>query len=82
MTHAKPPMGALPIFTDEELRRLDMPVLLLMGDRDPLRDPVKIAARLEALVPRLTSITVKDGGHALPDAQADVLALLQLAGSP
>jgi len=41
MTHFKTRVGVLPIFSDAELQRLTMPVLLLMGARDALRDAEK-----------------------------------------
>src|SRR5262249_60378935 len=45
MTHFKPRIGVLPIFSDEELQRLTMPTLLLIGQKDALRDARKVAAR-------------------------------------
>jgi pimeloyl-ACP methyl ester carboxylesterase len=65
MTHFKPRVGALPIFSDSELRQLTMPVQLVMGGRDPLRDAEKIAARMTALVPHLTMTIIPEAGHAL-----------------
>ncbi len=38
-------IGVLPIFTDEELRRLAMPVLVMGGDKDALRDSVELSGR-------------------------------------
>ncbi len=34
----RPYMGTIPIFKDEELHRLNMPVLLIAGDKDALFD--------------------------------------------
>jgi pimeloyl-ACP methyl ester carboxylesterase len=65
MTHFKPRTGVVPIFSDEELRRLTMPVLLLGGTQDVIRDAEKIAARMEKLVPDLTTIILPEQGHAL-----------------
>ncbi len=61
----KPRIGVLPIFSDEELHRLKMPVLLIMGDRDALRDGKKISARLHRFVISLRTTFVPGGGHAL-----------------
>lgn len=69
-------MGVLPIFTDDELRRLTMPTLLLMGEQDALRDAAKITARLRQFLPRLTAITLPLAGHALLDTQPHVLSFL------
>lgn len=51
MTQFKPRTGVVPVFSDEELRRLTMPVLLLSG----IQDAEKIAARMRELVPNLTA---------------------------
>jgi pimeloyl-ACP methyl ester carboxylesterase len=56
-------VGALPIFTDEELRRLACPVQLIAGGRDPLRDTEAIAARLQRLLPALEIEVVPVAGH-------------------
>jgi pimeloyl-ACP methyl ester carboxylesterase len=76
LTHFRPRIGVLPIFSDEELRRLTMPVLLLAGAEDVLRDGTKIAARLQPLVPNLTTIIVPEAGHALLDTTARILPFL------
>lgn len=69
-------IGVLPIFSDDELRRLTMPTLLLIGAQDALRDAVKITARLRQFVPRLTAITLPLAGHALIDTRSRVLSFL------
>lgn len=61
----QPRVGVLPQFTDDELRRLTMPVLLIGGTRDIIRDHAAIAARLSALLPRVSVETVQGAGHAL-----------------
>jgi len=76
MTHFKPRVGALPIFSDRELRQLSMPVQLVMGERDPLRDAEKITARMKALVPHLTTTIIPEAGHALVRARTYVLPFL------
>lgn len=72
----KPRVGVLPIFTDEELRRLTMPTLLLGGDQDTLRDLNKIAARLRPFVPRLEVTIIPGAGHALMNTTGRVVAFL------
>ena len=76
MTHCKARVGVLPIFSDTELRRLTMPVQLLMGARDALRDAEKITARMQQLVPHLTATTIPEAGHALVNAKTYVLPFL------
>ncbi len=65
MTHFKPRTGVVPIFSDAELRRLTMPVLLLGGTQDVIRDSERIAGRMQRLVPFLTTILIPDAGHVL-----------------
>ena len=79
MRHFKARIGRLPIFSDTELRRLTMPVLLLMGARDALRDAEKITARMKRLVPHLTATIVPDAGHAVLNTPSYVLPFLASA---
>ncbi len=76
MTHFKTRLGTLPIFSDIELRGLRMPVLLLMGERDALRDAEKISARMQLFVSHLTTIVIPKGGHALLNTTAHILPFL------
>lgn len=65
MTTFKPRVGTLPIFSDAELRALTMPVLLVGGTKDIVRDVDKIAARLGDLLPGLTVKRLPGAGHAV-----------------
>jgi pimeloyl-ACP methyl ester carboxylesterase len=65
MTHFKPRVGIPVIFTDEELRRLTMPIFLIGGDQDVFFDNEKSALRLGRLVPDLTVKIVPGAGHAI-----------------
>ncbi len=75
--HFKPRIGVLPVFTDEELRRLTMPVLLLGGTRDVIRDVDKIAARLHTCVPQAEVTIIPGAGHALLNMPPLVLPFLR-----
>jgi pimeloyl-ACP methyl ester carboxylesterase len=77
--HFRPRMGALPVFDDDTLRRLTMPVLAVVGGRDAMTDARATARRIEATVPRATVRLLPDAGHILPDQSAAVLDFL---GSP
>jgi pimeloyl-ACP methyl ester carboxylesterase len=76
MTHFKTRVGVLPIFSDAELRQLTMPVQLVMGARDTLRDAEKITARMKQLVPHLTATLIPEAGHALVNVRTYVLPFL------
>jgi pimeloyl-ACP methyl ester carboxylesterase len=75
-TQFKPRLGILPIFSDDELRRLTMPVLLLGGTKDIIRDLNKIEARLHNLVPHLKTTIIPGAGHALLYTTQAVLEFL------
>lgn len=74
MTHFKSRMGTLPLFSDEELQRLTMPTLVLIGAEDALRDGEKIIARMRELAPYLTATIIPNEGHALIHTQDHILA--------
>lgn len=56
-----------------------MPVLLVVGGRDPMLDSAESHRRLERAVPRLTVRFLPDAGHILLDQTAPVLSFLQSA---
>ena len=68
MRQFKPRMDRLPIFSDQQLRRLTMPTLVLVGSEDQLRSPAPIMARVRRLVPDATAEVVPGGSHALMNA--------------
>jgi pimeloyl-ACP methyl ester carboxylesterase len=70
-------MGILPIFSDEELRRLTMPTLLLGGTKDALRDIERIAARLQAFVPQLEVVILPGAGHAVVHTAEHILPFVE-----
>ncbi|MEM7134171.1 MAG: alpha/beta hydrolase [Chloroflexota bacterium] len=76
MTHFKPRLGVLPLFSDEELQHLTMPVLVIMGEKDALRDANKIVTRLQHLLPKFTAKVIPDAGHALLDTTRYVAPFL------
>ena len=76
MTHFKPRIGVLPIFSDEALQRLTMPTLLLIGQNDALRDARKVAARMRKLVPELTAKIIPQAGHVLYDTPSHIMPFL------
>lgn len=76
MTHFKPRVGAEVLFTDEELRRLTMPVLLIAGARDVVRPSAPMAARLQGLLPHLTVRILPEAGHVLANLSPEVAPFL------
>lgn len=68
-------MGSPPLFTDEELRSLAMPVLYLAGENDVLLNTKKTAERLQKLVPNLT-VNILEEGHAVINMAPRVIPFL------
>ncbi|HRQ38923.1 MAG TPA: alpha/beta hydrolase [Chloroflexota bacterium] len=77
--HFKARMGVLPIFTDDELRRLTMPTLLVGGALDALRDMTKIAERLRPLLPHFSATILPDAGHVVLDSVSVIAPFLLAA---
>jgi pimeloyl-ACP methyl ester carboxylesterase len=71
-----PVMDSVPLFTDDELKRLTMPVQYFGGDRDALLDTKKSAARLSALLPKPEINVLEDTGHVIVDQFAAAKAFL------
>ncbi len=69
-------IGVLPNFTDEELKRLTMPVLMVGGDQDALFDTLKVADRLRKVLPDVQTTILPGMGHALIDTANIVTAFL------
>jgi pimeloyl-ACP methyl ester carboxylesterase len=70
-TRARP--TAIPIFPDDALARLTMPLLAIVGGRDALLDSDGTRQRLAALCPKARVVYLPDGYHVLP-GQAETIA--------
>jgi pimeloyl-ACP methyl ester carboxylesterase len=75
-THFKVRTNPLPIFSNEELQRLAMPVFLLVGDKDAAFDSQKIKGRMQTQIPNLTAPPLPEAGHVLVNTTDQVLPLL------
>ncbi len=65
LTHLRPRLDPAPVFSDDELRRLSMPVLLIGGEQDAILDCHALAARLQKHLARLEVHLLPETGHAL-----------------
>ncbi|MEV0852273.1 alpha/beta fold hydrolase [Nocardia fluminea] len=70
-THFSPRPGKLPVFRDEQLREVDIPVLVIVGERDALFDSARTAQRAGAF-PRGEVRLLPGAGHALLNQTAAV----------
>ncbi|MCX7027108.1 MAG: alpha/beta fold hydrolase [Spirochaetes bacterium] len=66
----------IPLFGDDELKRLTMPVQYFGGDRDALIGTTKTAARLAILCPKAEIHVLHDTGHVIIDQWPAVKAFL------
>jgi pimeloyl-ACP methyl ester carboxylesterase len=60
-------------FTDEELHKLSMPILLLIGQQELLYNPGKAVARAKALLPDATVELIKHCNHAIVSDQTELI---------
>jgi pimeloyl-ACP methyl ester carboxylesterase len=61
----RPRRDKLPVFTDDQLRALAMPLLATLGECDRMLDSADTAARLRRLTPHATIAVMPDTGHAV-----------------
>ena len=74
--HFRTRMVKLPVFSDEALRRLKMPVLAIVGGRDVLLDSAGTKTRLQRHAPQAEVVYLPEAGHLIPNQTARVLAFL------
>jgi pimeloyl-ACP methyl ester carboxylesterase len=66
-----------PVFSDEQLRRLNMPVMVIAGAKDAVYPSARCIERLRRLVPRLTDLLLPEAGHALAGLGRPILSFLK-----
>ncbi len=64
-THFKPRVGKEYLFSDSELKHLNMPTLLIGGEEDALFHTKGIQMRMQKHVPHLKAVLIPNMGHAL-----------------
>src|SRR5262249_11296907 len=74
--HFRPCMAKLPIFSDESLRRLTMPVLAIVGARDVMLDSAETKRRLERIAPKAEVVVLPDAGHVITGQTERVVQFL------
>ena len=71
------PIEELPLYTDEQLRRLNMPVLSIDGEDDVIIDAAESAQRLTNLVPSAEIHVLPNCGHAVFNALSLIIPFLE-----
>jgi pimeloyl-ACP methyl ester carboxylesterase len=64
-------LGVVSVFSDDALRGLKMPTLLLIGERDGTCRPKPELERARRLIPHLESDVIAAGGHLFPVDRAE-----------
>ena len=78
----RPRMVKMPVFGDDALRGLKMPVLAIVGAKDVLLDSAQTKRRLEEHTPHAQVVYLPEAGHLLPDQTARVLEFLGIRAGP
>ncbi|REK91888.1 alpha/beta fold hydrolase [Streptomyces inhibens] len=76
-TQFKPRTERLPVFSDDALGRLTVPVLVTVGGRDAMFDSQETARRVRQCVPQATVNLLPEVGHAILGQTDSVLAFLR-----
>jgi pimeloyl-ACP methyl ester carboxylesterase len=76
LTHFKARIDKEYLFSDDELKRLDMPILLLGGTEDAIRPMEKVAARMRKFAPKLEAMLIPGMGHVLIGMTEGVIPFL------
>jgi len=76
--HYRPLTEPVPVFTDEELVRLQMPIQLFAGSRDMLLHSDASVRRLVRLLPHAQAHLLDGCGHVIVGKSEDVLGFLSL----
>ncbi len=62
-----------PKIDDEEYIRLQMPIQLVIGEKETMYDPQKAIIRARKLIPHITTVLIKDAGHMLSTDQPEIV---------
>ena len=77
MEHFRTRTMVLPVLDDDALRRLDMPVLTILGGEDAILDSDDTRQRLEENVPHAEICYLPEIGHGILDQTAPILDFLR-----
>jgi pimeloyl-ACP methyl ester carboxylesterase len=61
------------IYTDQELKRVSQPTLLLIGQQEALYNPLAAAKRARQLIPTIQAEIVPNAGHDMPVSRAEIV---------
>jgi len=70
-------MTPIPTFTDEQLSKVTMPVLAIIGGKDVYFDAERMRRRLEKCMPRVQILYLPEAAHGLEDPTLPALEFLR-----
>jgi pimeloyl-ACP methyl ester carboxylesterase len=74
--HFRTRMVKLPVFSDDALSRLKMPLMAIVGARDVLLDSAETRRRLEQHAPSSEVVYLPEAGHLIPNQTERITAFL------
>lgn len=63
--HHPPRLPPLHPFSDDELRSISVPVIVIVGEKSEMLDAALIVERARTCIPRTETVTIRGAGHAL-----------------
>jgi pimeloyl-ACP methyl ester carboxylesterase len=73
-------MMAIPIFSDDALKRLRMPVMTIVGGKDVMLDSAETKLRLESTLAHAEICFLPEAGHIIAGQTAAILDFLLRTG--
>jgi pimeloyl-ACP methyl ester carboxylesterase len=67
----------IPLFSDNEIKRLTMPTILFMGEKDIMFRSAKTANRLENLLPQGKINIIPGAGHVLINLTNNIIPFIE-----
>ncbi|SNT17470.1 alpha/beta fold hydrolase [Rhodococcoides kyotonense] len=74
--HFKPRTERLPVFSDDDLRGISVPVGVIVGDRDVMMDSTETVRRAERFIDDSSVVVLPDTGHAIVGQTDTVMTFL------
>lgn len=71
-----PRVEMIPLLEDEALKRIDLPVLLIAGEKDALLPSRQTADRLKRILPNVEILLLPDAGHTLLGFDQQIMSFL------
>lgn len=77
--HLRPRTKRHPILSDDALKRLTMPAMVILGGKDAILDSTAIKQRLERVLPHAEIRYLPHAGHFIPGQTAPILEFLRVS---